>query len=85
MCILTILPDGEGLETVDHGSIVAVGSRGQNDEAQADVGPTKTSILVPGPLWELAPSKAESALGWCLHCGSSREYAAIGGWDCTKD
>lgn len=73
-----VLPHGERLQTVDHGAIVTVGGRGQDDEAQADVSPPERRVLVPGHSWELTPSKAESALGWGLHRGGS-VVVAIGG------
>lgn len=64
-----VLPDIEGLKTVDHGTIVSVGGRGEDDEHQADVSLTKTWVLEPGDTWELAFRHAEGSLGWSLHCG----------------
>jgi len=62
------LPDVEGLETVDHRTIVTVGGRGEDDEHQADVSLTKTWVLEPGDTRKLAFRHAESTLGWGLHC-----------------
>jgi len=62
-----ILPDIEGLETVDHRSIVSVGGRGQDDEHQADVSPSETWISEPGDCGKLSVRKAEGASGWCVH------------------
>lgn len=63
-----VLPDLERLETVDHGSIVTVGGRGEHDEAQADVGLPQRRVLVPGDSRELTPGEAEGTLGRGLHC-----------------
>lgn len=51
-----LLPDVKSLKTVDHGTIISVGSRGQDDKHQDDVVPSHAGVLVPGDLGELAMS-----------------------------
>ena len=68
LATLTILPDVQRLETVDHGTVISVGGGSKNNERQADVSLAKSRVFVPGHRWELTPSKAECALRWGLHC-----------------
>ena len=74
-----VLPNLERLETVDHGSIVTVGGRGEHDEAQADVSPPERRVLVPGLGRELAAGEAEGTLGGSLHCVVGGVGVTIGG------
>lgn len=49
-----LLPDVKSLKTVDHGPIVSVSCRGQDNKHQDDVVPSHARVFVPGDLGELA-------------------------------
>jgi hypothetical protein len=63
-------------ETVDHGSIVTVGGRGQDDEEHEEVETPQVLPLVPCDVGELLPGNPEEAGGprgiegrYSAHCG----------------
>jgi len=62
-----VLPDIQRLKTVDHRTIISVGSGGQDDKHQTDVSPPESRILDPGDLGKFPVSETEGASGWGLH------------------